>query len=57
MQGTLSNNKIRAKEKVSFDSAMNELENVYWNSSKFNWFPVLVKTIVAMMTWYGRISQ
>ena len=45
MQGTLSNDQIRAKEKIVFDSAMNELKNVYWNSSEFDGFPVLVKTI------------
>ena len=45
MQGTLSNNQIRAKEKVVFDSAMNDLENVYWNSSELDGFPVSVKTI------------
>ena len=45
MQGTLSNNQIRAKEKIVFDSAMNELENFYWNSSEFDGFPVSVKTI------------
>ena len=45
MQGILSNNQIRAKEKVVFDSAMNDLENVYWNSSELDGFPVSVKTI------------
>ena len=45
MQGTLSNDERRAKENIVFDNAMNELENVYWNSSEFDGFPVLVKTI------------
>ena len=45
MQRALSNNQIRAKEKVVFDSAMNDLENVYWNSSELDGFPVSVKTI------------
>ena len=45
MQGTLSDDQKRAKEKIAFVNAMNELENVYWNSSEFDGFPVSVKAI------------
>ena len=58
MQETLSNDQIRAKEKIAFDSAMNELENVYWNSRKVDGSPVLVKTIeFGDDDLYGRIMS
>ena len=45
MQRTLSDDQKRAKEKIAFVNAMNKLENVYWNSSESDGFPVSVKTI------------